>query len=122
VFDTTRRRRFAPTFYAPRTPSWRDRVLIRLTLARRKTSWLVRFRLGQTTFADAAPKFGGIPRIQSYSEAWYLGNQGHYLTYVFTNGSASSVRGVPEGLKLTDWDAQNTALNIDESGECTFRP
>lgn len=122
---TTRRRRFAPTFYAPRAPSFRDRLIERVTLGRRKAYRLVRFRLGRTTFAGAAPLDWGIPIVQanfgartwSYSEAWYLGNPGHYLTYVFTNGSASSVGGIPRGLRATDWEDQDPAVATDRSGE-----
>ncbi|MDQ3631725.1 MAG: hypothetical protein M3417_10750 [Actinomycetota bacterium] len=122
---TTRRRRFAPTFYAPRAPLFRDRLVEGITLGRRKAHWLVRFQLGRTTFADAAPRDWGIPQVQaflgartwSYSEAWYLGNPGHYLTYVFTSGSASPVGGIPRGLRPTDWNDQDPAVATDQSGE-----
>jgi hypothetical protein len=127
---TTRRRRFAPTFYAPRAPSFRRRVVGRLPFVPRQSFWLVRFRLGRTTFSQAAAHVDGTPRIQSssggrvwsYSEAWYLGSRGHNLTYVFTNTSASPVGGLPEGLKpVPDWEDQGAAVETDRSGESMFQ-
>jgi hypothetical protein len=127
---TTRRRRFAPTFYAPRAPSLRRRMVGRLSFGRR-SYWLIRFRLGRTTFARAASNLEGTPRIQSssgarvwsYSEARYLGDRGHDLTYVFTNTSASPVGGLPAGLEpVPEWDGQEAAFGTDRSGETTFKP
>ncbi|MBV8940120.1 MAG: hypothetical protein JO240_00140 [Solirubrobacterales bacterium] len=127
---TTRRRRFAPTFYAPRAPSFRRRIAGRLPFGR-QSYWLVRFRLGRTNFARAASNLEGTPRIQSSSgarvwldsEAWYLGSRGHDLTYVFTNTSASPVGGLPEGLEpVPEWEDQEAAIQTDSNCECTFKP
>jgi hypothetical protein len=87
-------------------------------------------RLGRTTFADAAAKDWGVPQIQAflgartwaYSEAWYLGNPGHYLTYVFSNISASPIGGCPDGIEKTDWDDQESAFETDSNGAPQFRP
>jgi hypothetical protein len=62
---TTRRRRFTPTFYAPRAPSFRRRVVGRLPFVPLESYWLVRFRLGRTTFSKAASNLEGTPRIHS---------------------------------------------------------
>lgn len=106
---TTRRRRFAPRFAAPRpvpTTSW---LLERLT--RRRLSALAHVRLGRTRFADVVPEEWGAPSVRSlvgarsysYSEAWYFGNPGHYSHYVCTASMASPVGGYPEGLETLDW-------------------
>ena len=128
---TTRRRRFAPTFYVPRPPSFGHRVTGRLPFVPNQKYWLVRFRLGRTTFAQAASNLQGTPRVHSsygarvwsYSEAWYLGNPGQDLTYVFTNSSASPVGGFPKGLEpVPDWGDQHAAVETARGGESTLKP
>lgn len=99
---TTRRKRFRPRFEAPT----RIGMLRRLRWRREAGTPfrpLFRVRLGRTRFNDLDPddpgEFAG-PHLQAtsgvrmfrYSELYYYGNPGHYLTYVFTASSAAPGR------------------------------
>lgn len=135
---TTRRRRFAPTFYVPRSPIARRRVVARLRPSDPSAYWLARIRLGRSTFADASPPKAGVPQIQIvdgahvryYSEAWSFGNPGYYLTYVFTNSSASGVGRFAAEMRPIEWsDQQDVLLSdgagnflVDQGGEYQLQP
>ena len=98
---TTRKRRFAPRFAAPRPVSTLDWLVSKLTRGHRELPALAHVRLGRTRFSDVVLTGWGLPSVRcvigarsySYSEAWNFGNPGHYSDYVCTASMASPVGG-----------------------------
>ena len=109
---TTRVRRFAPRFAAPRPfRGWRW-LAEHLTRGRLPIPALAHARLGRTVFTDVTRRDGGLPKVRcrvgarvfTYSEAWYFGNPGHYSEYVTSTNMASRASRWPEiTLHNLDW-------------------
>lgn len=108
---TTRTRKFAPRFGAPRPLSNYSRLVARVPkLGERKRSLLAEARLGRTCFADvvkgdSSPSVHSVigARTYSYSEGWSFGNPGHYSDYVFTMSSVSTIGEFPPGMQSIPW-------------------
>jgi hypothetical protein len=108
---TTRVRRFAPRFAAPRPVPTRVWLIERLTAGRRQVRALAHVRLGRTRFSDVLRTDWGPPKVRSlvgaryfaYSEAWSFGNPGHYSDYVCSTNMASRVGDIPTHLESLDW-------------------
>jgi hypothetical protein len=93
---TARRRRFSPRFTSWPRPRWRERLKWRLWASDERYWPLFVVRLGRTRFNRAVRERAFLPQVKTwlgarayaYSEAYYFGNPGLYLTYVFTASSA----------------------------------
>lgn len=101
---TTRSRRFHPTLTFPIQATTREHLLERVTFGRRRFGRLATVELGRTRFEDVLSDREWTPAIRSatgartwsYTEAYYLGNPGHYQSYAFTNSSVTAVGGFPD--------------------------
>jgi hypothetical protein len=115
---TTRVRRFAPRFAAPRPVPTTRWLLERATRRKYRASACAHVRLGRTRFVDAAARSWGVPKVSasvgvrvfSYSEAWYFGNPGHYSDYVCSVSTASSF-GRLRSVENLDWPDKRDDAN-----------